>query len=180
MKKLLFKHVSPYMPYKMQFKVFDSPPDVMTGLGFTFNKEPIVYYNFRRSVGRSYLDVIKPLLIPLSEVTKKQWMQVFKAGIDDVVQEVIDQYFKPEIRINKSIIYYYNANKASGFRMPEESLFVINLDPLQFSAGYNLTTKSNSSYRFHQLKAIDEMNLLHIDYMGLIDAGLALNKNDYK
>lgn len=168
MEKLKLKHLAPYLPYGLSFayKMLGSKPFAIAVMK-ELNAEQV---NKQYFVEHEVL----PLLLPLSEVTKHQWESVFMAGIDDVVLDVIKSYYLADVHVKEKVIRYYDTAKGIHLKMPVDTLFVINLNPLQFESG------QNHNYRFYMLRAIDMMNKLHIDYMHLIDKGLALNKLDYE
>jgi len=93
---------------------------------------------------------IKPLVIPLSQLTKEEWQQVFDVGL---------QYFHiADLTIDeRAVIAKYKYPKQQIKFLMRETYF------------------THGCY-FNQLAAFEKLYSLHADLHGLIDAGLGLNK----
>lgn len=155
--KLELKHLAAYLPYGLKVQYFDAErgeikvctielihlPDEITIID-GMNEYDVAF------------DDIKPLLIPLSELTKEQWFLIIKAGFDNIV------LMEPKKLGNWDIEYHANA---------VEIVFG------GFSASYDFRNFQFNSdiFLFNQLAAFNKMYGLHADFNHLIAEGLALN-----
>lgn len=107
------------------------------------------------------LEDVKPLLIPLSELTDGQWIEVFKAGFKGV-------FTHEHVYLGELQHIYRHAN-AIEMVCPG---FSVNFD-------FNNLQFGTEPYAFSQLSAFSKIYELHADLHFLIEAGLALNKLEY-
>lgn len=161
---LEIKHLAPYLHYglKIQYVVRAFFDDKLY-IG------DLIDLNCRENMANSSCVLshkivdVKPLLLPLTALTYKQWISVVMAGLTNVTPLHLDGY----LQRGKSI---------------EETNYGIEIiisggDSISFD--FKCCQFSDSGMRFNQRAAFEKLHELHADIFGLIDAGLALNKLDY-
>ncbi len=99
---------------------------------------------------------IKPLVIPLSQLTKEDWIEVFKAGLDFDASKI-------SVSICSKFINFYCVEDSMTYYIKEKHF-----------------AHSVFDRYFNQLLAFEKLYSLHADLHGLIEKGLGLNKNDYE
>ncbi len=78
MKKLTIKHIAPYLDYGLQFAFLDDidgDKGTLTGL-LMFGDTPNVQLKFRGSTGLFDYEDVKPILRPLSDLTKEEFKNI--------------------------------------------------------------------------------------------------------
>ncbi|HXP51590.1 MAG TPA: hypothetical protein VN922_16655 [Bacteroidia bacterium] len=155
--KLELKQICAYLPYGLKFKT--DKGDWIYELQL-IDKDRGLYLHLIDD----YTDLsnwndtdflkAKPLVIPFSELTKEDWVEVFKAGnqTEDISPDIIEQLQgRCYIKSSRGTLMYYS-----------------------FSGQF-----FDCKYRFNQLPAFQKLYSLHADLEDLIGKGLALNKNEY-
>lgn len=69
--KLETKHLAPYLPYKLKMKFHNWETYELHGLSFTDEGEPCTIRDGNFSMSRSNIKLSRPILRPLSDLTKK-------------------------------------------------------------------------------------------------------------
>lgn len=127
-------------------------------------------YGYYKKVGISQ---IKPVLRPLSDLTKEEWLRVFRSCFSKEALEVMEQinldvYLKP----NSGTVWLYDVDKGMSFIVPKD-----------YFIAYSSNSKSigfTRGYCFDTLKFFKELYKLHADLDGLIEKGLAIDINTLK
>lgn len=140
--KLELKHVLPYLAYDLK--------GIATDINLV---EKITVHNVTHCLFEQ--EKVKLLLTPLSELTKEDWVEVFKAGDVDCEIGCIT-----ELRISDNI--YRLLTDYGAFRY------------------YGDINEFDTDRPFNQLLAFNKLYELHADVENLIGQGLALNKNQVK
>lgn len=141
--KLELKHIVPYLPYGLKVKTTNevskdkihTPKFIDTELELIYLKE--IPFKINQSLKECHLPYIKPILRPLSSMTKEEFAEL-RSKLDDGVLLKLTPNGDIYIKCNDEI-YLYEVNILNDF------LF------------------SN-----------------HFDVFGLIDSGLAINRNNLK
>lgn len=149
--KLEIKHLAPYLPHGIQVKLefledCELPWYYEDKEIFTLEGMMLDWYN------SSNITSINPLLLPLSEFTDPQWIEVIRAGYDGHERQSV-----PNIIRHSSAIEIDMFLKVTTY----------DFNNRQFESG---------CYKFNQLAAFEELYKLHGDVFGLIDKGLAIDK----
>jgi hypothetical protein len=153
MEKLTLEHLSPYLPYKLEVKIFDDRIKVMNAT----NSSSTYWVGIGACV--KWSENCKPILRPLSDLTKEI--------------EYNGEKFVPIIEIAKKFYPRYNDFEFVEYDPVEEIIMLqsrIDNSPY-FQFAFNVGSKSIS----HRL--VQELLKLHIDIFGLIEKNLAINKN---
>jgi len=156
--KLTIEYLSPYLPYEL----------LCTANDVCFTEHPLAalhatnelaIFDFEDGEQDFYLKDFKPLLLPLSELTDGQWIEVFQAGFNaggsviKLGKEKISIY-KIDIGI---LIHFFTINEG----------FIYNETMQNFNV---------NAWSFNQRSAFRKLYELHADLDGLIDKGLAISK----
>ena len=172
MEELELKHLAPYLPYGLMVLNIQADKLVrlssISSLGFLNEKD----YQF--GVVPFGVDAIKPILRHLSSMTKKEAYDILCliVGIEDIGFEQSDLDY---ISLN----YEYDMLKIKG-EFPfddyvcgtEYTINISNDGIACFDTGSNGIYISHSAYNYLFSK--------HFDVFGLIDEGLAIEKNNFK
>lgn len=167
MEELEIKHLTPYLPYGLYMKVDDRGVLSMDSM----DDECVVssYNNFTKT--NYHISDIKPILRPLSSMTKKEAYDILCliVGIEDIGFEQSDLDY---ISLN----YEYDMLKIKG-EFPFDDYvcgteYTINISNDGIAC---FDTGSNGMYITHS--AYDYLFSKHFDIFGLIDEGLAIEKN---
>ncbi len=148
---LTLRHLSGYLPYGLKCRSELRDNDIFTMNVLGINSAGEDYSSCRWGIG-----TFKPLLIPLSELTDQQWVEVFKAGcaaFDD--GHITADVSKEWVMVGRG----YDI-ASFDFRW------------LEFKINSHMPS-------FNQLSAFNKLYELHADLENLIENGLALNKNTY-
>lgn len=148
------KEIVGYLPYDFKGKVYngfdDSIVEIKMSNTYINNKGHFIWFGSE----------CKPILRPLSDLKKDEWMEIFKAGIDESVYEYCDL----EIFSLGDVIRLYDLNFGMNFMLPEKTI-----------VSFELSAKSfNSNYIFYAMKSYQELYKRHIDLYGLIEKGEAI------
>jgi hypothetical protein len=145
--KLELKHLAPYLPYGLKFSVNSVLYPKITMTGF---RELYVYGNYHGTNLSFMYGFVKPILRPLSDLTK----EITHNG----------QTFVPmkwmESNINKSISFYQPLNKE------------LSLEIEIITENYSQTINLYDGYICTQ-----KLQEWHFDVFGLIEKGLAIDIN---
>jgi hypothetical protein len=117
---------------------------------------------------------LKPILRPLSDLTKEDWLNVFRAAIDWGLPEYLNVFIdKDVVLIHVGISDYIEIGDGSDF-LPDDKDWICSyaFESQQFEAYH--------SKRINQRIAFDELFKLHADIDHLIKSGLAISINDIK
>lgn len=105
---------------------------------------------------------LKPLVIPLSQLTDIKWIEVFKAGINEFKDIESDYYVQ---RHKRFVVIEY-------VQWSTRIKVTYDIKNQQF----NISGHPN----FNQLAAFTKLYSLHADLHGLVEKGIGLNKLDYE
>ena len=169
MGKLTIVHVAPYLPYGVKIK---TGANVIRELVVDIPKDeeikkyvPIQYVI--NGMGHSLI------LRPMSDLTKEEWLKVFRSCFSKEALEVMEQfnldvYLKP----NSGTVWLYDVDKGMSFIAPKD-----------YFIAYSSNSKSigfTRGYCFDTLNFFKELYKLHADIDGLIEKGLAIDINTLK
>lgn len=169
--KLTIEHLSNYLPYNLQIQIelpIGNEIGILKAVGFhpyTGKEERItIFINTDKENGRQIIlkkdttkSIIKPLLIPLRELTKQQVIDIFTAGFLNAGHTDWPVYNIDIEWHDLAVELFYK--KAS------------------FSFDFKNCQFETQPFAFNQKKAFEKIYELHADINGLIEAGLAINKN---
>jgi hypothetical protein len=193
MDKLTIEHLAPYLPYGISCQInFPNKPEIgimkAVGLHPGIGGEDLlsVHIEIEKDNSRQIIlkknakkSIVKPLLIPLSELTNPIFDGVAPLSIISYEYFGFGKGYISEPEFNA-----INSNGFIGFQKRNECLFFVREE----------TNYGISTYFTHQLKneglwiaqkvtcqleMFMQLFKWHFDVFGLIDAGLALNKLDY-
>lgn len=165
---LQLKYLAPYLPYDILCKAHDTIiPMPMTSIvcggmvGLIGTEDNIEFYEPYK---------VKPLLLPLSEIQKfmpEILKTLSKLDLSDCTFE--------ENEYDEDINQWW-CNAFDGDRVISCLTFDGNAFYIQYWHG---TADDGFDLYKPQYEALQQLAKYHLDYQFLIDAGLALNKNDY-
>lgn len=182
MEKLTIEHLAPYLPYRLKIGIDEKEA---TLLGINENLVLLSKYHyftpncsniFIRPEMYHEIHLIKPLLIPLGELTSP----MFDGG--SLLTIISHEHFgfgkgyfsEPEFKVINENGYFGYQNKYQGlYFVREETNYGI-------STYFHSVQKDNAIWNpqkvSSQLEMFQFLFKYHFDVFGLIDAGLALNK----
>lgn len=151
--KLELRHLAGYLPYGLKMV----RPDRKTVLELHgIAGDLLIFKEDNETYGSILSGNYKPLVIPLSQLTKEDWQQVFVAGCPQFADE-----FSVEVTENWVILDQCYDISTFDFR-------------------YRNFEISHSMPPFDALAAFEKLYSLHADLHGLIEKKLGLNKLDYE
>lgn len=165
MKKLTIECIAPFLPYGLQCNGVFFKNEILQGLCEFDNT--CFFHNDEIDLSEwVYLDSIKPLLLPLNELTVDDWTNVFNAGLDNAFPSLPN----------------FSGGRRLNFEFHDKAIEAIIFDN-EFSHNlvYAWEEKAFSiDIRFNQLSAFECLFKLHADMFGLIEKGLAIDKTTIK
>lgn len=161
--KLQLKHLACYLPYGLTLQL-DGKVKELVGLEAPYKTNNNYFiHGIVREIGGTYrhtqsmcltektVHLCKPLLIPMSELKKEQWIKVFKAATGFDIEILNIDPTSVHCSFNGTMYGHYY------------------FDDCEF----------RSTQTFNQLAAFDTLFSLHADIHGLIEKGLALSKIEH-
>lgn len=173
--KLELNHIAPYLPYNLQlayigsdgwwkeFTNCDTTKDDYNQLGYLYQLSAQYIWLLFPHEGdyfEYHYNDIKPLLTPLSELSTDQWTEVLESGLDDNTKKFFNSIYDCNITVFETGVKY----------------------DIRELISYNfINSQLNTTARkFNHLNFFNKLFELHADVYGLIEAGLAINKNTLK
>lgn len=162
MDKLKLEHFAGYLPYGLRTEI----KHVNHFNKITISElTPIVIVDWQRGNF-----ALKPILRRMSDLTKEEWLSVFKSCFPKRALEVmetfnLDVYLKPR----SGTVWLYDVDKGMSFIIPKD-----------YFIAYSIGSKSMTftrGYCFDNLNFFKELYKLHADIDGLIEKGLAIDIN---
>jgi len=162
MDKLKLEHFAGYLPYGLKTRI----KHVNHFNKITISElTPIVIVDWQR--GNFSL---KPILRPMSDLTKDEWLKIFISCFPERSLEVmgqlnLDVYLKPR----SGTVWLYDVDKGMSIIIPKDH-----------HISYSIKSKTigfTRGYCFDTLKFFKELYKLHADIDGLIEQGLAIDIN---
>lgn len=170
MGKLTLQHIAPYLPYGLKCHNMgnhddDGTPIVQEIIGL--DQDGVLVSFEHEDEHYSYCDTF-PLLRLMSDLTKEEWLKVFRSCFSKEALEVMEQfnldvYLKP----NSGTVWLYDVDKGMSFIVPKD-----------YFIAYSINSKSigfTRGYCFDTLNFFKELYKLHADIDGLIEKGLAID-----
>ena len=178
---LQLEHLCGYLPYGLKMQIDWPNGNISTGLLKSIGLHPgiggedllTIFVEIEKDNSRQFIFrknqkkyMVKPLVIPLSELTREQWMEIFQAGIDNL-----------KVPVPKHLLGDLHLELTD---MAAE-LFTDFCNQVNDSISFYFVEKQFSTdLRFNQLAAFNKIYELHGDLHGLLEKGLALNKLTYE
>lgn len=167
--KLTIHQLTPYFPYQLLCDVKDFDGIIhhnveLTGAATLSSYESFQFIengDMNGDLMMIHIEQIFPLLIPLYELSKQQVIDIFAAGF-----------------LNAGHKYWpiYNIDIEWHDKFAVELLY----KKASFSLDFANSQFETQPFAFNQKKAFEKIYELHGDINGLIEAGLAINKNHTK
>lgn len=158
LQQLELKHLAPYLPYGLNiaYEMF----------GNKYETQPITTVHiWGNKINNIDINQIKPLLIPLSQITKSQWFSILMQGLHQTSPPILPNMpqMMPDVIIHSDL----------GAEL--------NYMGTHYSFSYDFKNNQFESHgiRFNHVAVLEELYKNHADVNHLIDAGLALNKLDF-
>jgi len=165
MQTIQLNQIAHYLPYDLEFK---DPETVCPGtmVAIVAGMPGLIFYEDKDDINYFDLHRIKPLLIPLSQLTKAQWFSILMQGLHQTTPPMLNMMpqFIPSIEFHDDLaveMIYTGTGHT-------------------FSYSYKEKQFESHGLRFNNLAVIEELYKIHADVDFLIDAGLALNKLDHQ
>lgn len=153
--KLTIEHLACYLPYGLQCQWKRSDGKTIT------NTLTVSDYDFLvRKIE------FKPLLRPMAEISEDEYMEVFKAGMDDDILESFTKHHDLAVHIFGEVARLYDKKVGFLLWLPKSHLI----------SYHNCNFGQSWGFRFNQYKAYQKLFSLHADVFGLIEQNLALQK----
>jgi len=171
METLKLEHLAPYLPYGLQIQLEGKIKELI-GLESPYKTNDNFFIRGQvREIGGTYRQthsmcltektahLCKPLLLPLSELTDEQWIEVFEVGFQALNRE---PKLLSDVFIEKPI------NRVSIYTKDTGNMVV--------SFNYVNNQFITDTLAFNQISALKHLRKLHADLDSLLDKGLAISK----
>lgn len=190
---LELKHIAPYLPYDLEFK---DPETVVPGVmvAIVAGMPGLLFYEDGDNIEYFDLSAVKPLLRPISDLSlaifDKMCQDAF--GWDESYATTINGYYAvcrkekdddDELDAQSDWVdsdYIIAAEEADH----DNVISIRKINPkavFQFDIAWGCSDEMRYFADFNTVEALrQQLFKQHFDVYGLIDAGLALNKLDYK
>lgn len=161
--KLELKHIAPYLPYRLKCKVTDRGKIVISDLNAAYSDNSYAFMNIVES--EKGFDEIKPILRPLSDLTK----EIEVNGERFVPIEVL-------LKLNNKTWFDKHDSKSKYSLILSES----NYGRSKAFVKYHAPIEINIIHDFilhESFTLVQKLHEWHFDVFGLIDSGLAIDIN---
>lgn len=173
MEKLELKHLSPYLPYGVKVSLIDQYGDLEPDLILEIESLGQDYADLSKGFNTMSIHGIKPILRPLSDLTKEiehngekfvPIQELFQIAYEDIYTHRFEGVFDEDDLLKERLALKASEEKWNyGFtvELPNQFLMTANGDPLTIP-------------NFTMYQKLFEW---HFDVFGLLDAGLAIKKH---